>query len=123
MEARIDVTDLELANLESSLKTLNIETYRARQIYHWIHRRGVTAFDGMTNLSRQLQNDLASRFKVSTPVITERQTSSDGTIKFALQLTDDHQIESVFIPETPRKTFCLSTQVGCAMQCTFCLTG
>ncbi len=123
MEARIDVTDLELANLESSLKTLNIETYRARQIYHWIHRRGVTAFDGMTNLSRQLRNDLASRFKVSTPVITERQTSSDGTIKFALQLTDGHQIESVFIPETPRKTFCLSTQVGCAMQCTFCLTG
>ena len=123
MEARIDVTDLELANLERSLKTLNIKTYRARQIYHWIHRRGATAFDGMTDLSRQLRNDLASRFKVSTPVITERQTSSDGTIKFALQLTDGHQIESVFIPETPRKTFCLSTQVGCAMQCTFCLTG
>ena len=77
----------------------------------------------MTNLSRALRTKLASMTRISTPSIEARQTSSDGTTKFLLRLEDGRHIESVFIPDTPAQTFCVSTQVGCAMRCAFCLTG
>src|SRR4029450_8807057 len=67
--------------------------------------------------------DLSGRFAISTPDIVRRETSEDGTQKFVLRLADGRQIESVFIPDTPAQTFCISTQVGCAMGCGFCLTG
>src|SRR4029450_13028193 len=67
--------------------------------------------------------DLSGRFAISTPDIVRRETSEDGTQKFVLRLADGRQIESVFIPDTPAQTFCISTQVGCAMGCAFCLTG
>ena len=76
----------------------------------------------MTDLSRRLRQDLTSRFTVTTPRIIKRDTSTDGTVKFLLGLADDQLIESVYIPDTPSQTFCLSTQVGCAMRCAFCLT-
>jgi 23S rRNA (adenine2503-C2)-methyltransferase len=77
----------------------------------------------MTDLGRDLRAKLERDFHVSTPGIVRRERSSDGTTKFLLQLADGKLIESVYIPETPSHTFCLSTQVGCAMQCAFCLTG
>src|SRR5262245_57852885 len=77
----------------------------------------------MTNLSRPLRTQLSSSFVIGTPRIFSDETSSDGTRKFGLQLADERRIESVFIPDTPSMTFCVSTQVGCAMSCGFCLTG
>jgi len=88
-----------------------------------LYRRGVTDVDAMTNLPRDLRATLAKEFTLTTPVIVSREKSIDGTEKFVLQLADLRRIESVFIPDTPANTFCVSTQVGCAMACAFCLTG
>jgi 23S rRNA (adenine2503-C2)-methyltransferase len=83
----------------------------------------VTDVAAMTDLSRELRETLASEFTLTTPVLAHRETSTDGTEKFLLRLADGRHIESVFIPDTPAMTFCISTQVGCAMACAFCLTG
>ncbi len=83
----------------------------------------MTDFEKMTDLSRQLRADLAAHFRIATPALVHKDTSSDGTVKFLLELEDGRRIESVFIPDTPSQTFCISTQVGCAMKCGFCLTG
>jgi 23S rRNA (adenine2503-C2)-methyltransferase len=77
----------------------------------------------MTDLSRDLRATLTRDFTLTTPALAQRETSVDGTEKFLLRLADGKHIESVFIPDTPAMTFCISTQVGCAMACAFCLTG
>jgi 23S rRNA (adenine2503-C2)-methyltransferase len=77
----------------------------------------------MTNLSHALRSRLAQRFRITTPIVEARQVSSDGTTKFLLRLADDRRVEAVYIPDTPAQTFCVSTQVGCAAGCAFCLTG
>ena len=118
-----DLAGLELRELEDFVQTLGHKKFHARQIYHWIWKRGVTDFAGMTNLSRELRAALTENATVSLPEITDHQVSEDGTQKFVLRLADGKQIESVFIPDTPKQTFCVSTQVGCAMGCAFCLTG
>jgi 23S rRNA (adenine2503-C2)-methyltransferase len=120
---KIDVAGLELTELEDFVLSLGHKKFHARQIYHWIWKRGVTGFEEMTNLSRELRAALAERAIISLPDITQHQVSEDGTQKFVLRLADGRQIESVFIPDTPKQTFCVSTQVGCAMGCAFCLTG
>jgi 23S rRNA (adenine2503-C2)-methyltransferase len=86
-------------------------------------RKGVTDFEQMTDLSRALRAELPHQFRITTPALVQRETSVDGTTKFLLELEDGRRIESVFIPDTPAQTFCVSTQVGCAMKCGFCLTG
>src|SRR6185436_8000758 len=102
---------------------LGVPRYRGRQIYRWIHRKGVTDFAAMTDLGRDLREKLAAAFTLRQPAVAVKQTSADGTTKFLLTLEDGRQIEAVYIPDTPAQTFCLSTQVGCAMNCAFCLTG
>ncbi|MEE2638281.1 MAG: 23S rRNA (adenine(2503)-C(2))-methyltransferase RlmN [Acidobacteriota bacterium] len=118
-----DLAELEPNELESLLATHGAERFHARQIYRWVYRRGLEQFDGMTDLSRRLRDTLAETLAFSTPQIANRERSSDGTEKFLFSLTDGRTIESVFIPDTPGRTFCVSTQVGCAMRCEFCLTG
>ena len=118
----VDITELTRAELEDSLGALGLEPYRARQVFQWIYRRGVSDFERMTDLSAPHRRDLAGRFHVPILPVARRDVSEDGTEKFLLTLQDGRQIESVFIPDTPRQTFCISTQVGCAMGCTFCLT-
>ena len=115
--------ELERPALEAALAEHGHERFRARQIFGWIYRRGVTDIAAMTNLPRELRATLAAGFTLTTPQILTRERSTDGTEKFLLRLTDGKQIESVFIPDTPAQTFCISTQVGCAMACAFCLTG
>src|SRR5204863_9228205 len=88
-----------------------------------VYKRGVTDVAAMTDLSRELRAALAQEFTLTTPDIVARERSTDGTEKFLLRLADGRQLESVFIPDTPSMTFCISTQVGCAMACAFCLTG
>jgi 23S rRNA (adenine2503-C2)-methyltransferase len=118
-----ELGELERKALEALLKARGVEPFRARQIFRWIHRRGVTDVAAMTDLPLELRAVLAESFTLSTPALVAREKSSDGTEKFLLRLADGRQIESVFIPDTPAMTFCISTQVGCAMACAFCLTG
>lgn len=119
----LDITEMELAELENELELSGVARYHARQIYRWIYRHGIEDFERMTNLSHDLRHQLTTTTKISTLKISRKAQSSDGTVKFLLKLKDGHQIESVFIPDTPAQTLCISTQVGCAMACTFCLTG
>jgi 23S rRNA (adenine2503-C2)-methyltransferase len=120
---RPDLADLERAVLESALDARGHKPFHARQIFRWIHKHGVTDIAAMTDLSRDLRATLADEFALTTPTLAHRETSVDGTEKFLLRLADGTHIEAVFIPDTPAMTFCISTQVGCAMACAFCLTG
>jgi 23S rRNA (adenine2503-C2)-methyltransferase len=123
MTPPIDLAELDLPELERLLQESDCQAFQARQIYRWIHRHGVTDFDQMTNVSKELRGRLGARFAVGRPKVVSDQLSFDGTRKFVLELADGRRIESVFIPDTPAMTFCVSTQVGCAMSCGFCLTG
>jgi 23S rRNA (adenine2503-C2)-methyltransferase len=123
MTPPIDLSNLERAEMEEVLRAKGVESFHAAQIFRWIYKRGVTDFSRMTDLSRELRARLASELTIGTPVTVRRDRSVDGTEKFLLRLADGRLIESVFIPDTPAMTFCISTQVGCAMRCGFCLTG
>jgi 23S rRNA (adenine2503-C2)-methyltransferase len=101
---------------------------RAQQIWHWLYVRGAQNFDEMTTLSKDLRLDLAARFTLARPEIAAEQISADGTRKWLLRLPGEfdnapHEVECVYIPETDRGTLCLSSQVGCTLNCTFCHTG
>ena len=122
-ETLTDVAEVELPELESALAELGRPKFHARQIFQWVYRRGVTDFGEMTDLGRELRAQLTQQFRIRTPAVVRRETSTDGTTKFLLRLPDEKLIESVCIPDSPGYTFCLSTQVGCAMKCAFCLTG
>jgi len=119
----LDLANLERTELEAALDARGHKRFHARQIFRWIYKHGVTDVAAMTDLSRELRAALAEAFTVTTPDVVARERSTDGTEKFLLRLSDGRQLESVFIPDTPSMTFCVSTQVGCAMACAFCLTG
>src|SRR3970040_1220229 len=118
-----DLAELDVAELEAALDARGVERFHARQLYRWIYKRGVTDIDRMTDLSRTLRETIRNEFVLSTPRVAGDERSIDGTRKFLLELADARRIEAVFIPDTPSMTFCISTQVGCAMACGFCLMG
>ena len=119
----LDLAGVERQELEATLAAHGHERFRAQQIFQWIYRRGVIDVAAMRDLPAALRDELAATAAVTTPQLVHRERSSDGTEKFLLRLADARQVESVFIPDTPALTFCISTQVGCAMACAFCLTG
>ena len=119
----LDLAELEPHELEAALSARGWDPFHARQLYRWIYKRGIVDVDRMTDLSRALRAQLRDDVTLSTPRISGDETSVDGTRKFVLELGDGRRIEAVFIPDTPSMTFCISTQVGCAMGCGFCLTG
>ncbi|MBI4477835.1 MAG: 23S rRNA (adenine(2503)-C(2))-methyltransferase RlmN [Acidobacteria bacterium] len=123
MDMTRELTELTRTDLQSALEALEVEAYRAGQIARWVYKRGVNDFNQMSNLSKELRATLRQSFTIATPAIVRTDASVDGTRKFHLRLSDGREIESVFIPDTPAMTFCVSTQVGCAMACAFCLTG
>ncbi|MHA6333260.1 23S rRNA (adenine(2503)-C(2))-methyltransferase RlmN [Qipengyuania sp. CAU 1752] len=96
---------------------------RSKQVYHWLYHRGVTDFDAMTDIAKTMRPWLSERFVVGRPNIIEAQHSSDGTRKWLLQTDDGHDFEMVFIPDADRGTLCVSSQVGCTLNCRFCHTG
>ncbi|MGD9902915.1 MAG: 23S rRNA (adenine(2503)-C(2))-methyltransferase RlmN [Vicinamibacterales bacterium] len=122
-DPRLDLAELDPIALEGLLTARGLPRFRARQVFQWIWKRGATTFDAMTSLPRDLRAALAQDFHIGTPAIAGHERSEDGTEKLVLRLADDRQVECVFIPDTPAQTFCVSTQVGCAMGCRFCLTG
>ncbi|OGR30059.1 MAG: 23S rRNA (adenine(2503)-C(2))-methyltransferase [Desulfuromonadales bacterium GWC2_61_20] len=122
--SRVDLKDYSPDELVAFLSGLGKERFRAGQLLRWIYARGVTNFAEMTDLSRELREDLAARAFVSDWSAEVVETSTDGTRKYLFRLDDGQTVETVRIPmEAGRTTLCVSTQVGCAMGCAFCLTG
>jgi 23S rRNA (adenine2503-C2)-methyltransferase len=97
--------------------------FRADQVMQWIYRRGLSDFDGMTNVAKDLRERMKTWFTIDTPELVAEQTSVDGTRKWVLRLDGGNAVETVYIPEAERGTLCISSQVGCAMDCSFCSTG
>jgi 23S rRNA (adenine2503-C2)-methyltransferase len=111
-------TALEQAGLDGRQAKL-----RAKQLWHWIYSRGVTDFAAMSDIAKAQRPWLAERFTIARPAVIEAQVSSDGTRKWLLRTHDDHDFEMVFIPDADRGTLCVSSQVGCTLNCRFCHTG
>ena len=109
--------------LQAFMTALGEKPYRARQVMQWLHQRGVTDFDAMTDLSKSLRARLAGQAEIVTPTVTDEQRSGDGTVKWLFLSGAGQAVESVFIPEPARGTLCISSQVGCALDCAFCATG
>jgi len=122
-DSRADLVGLLPAEVEALMAELGQPRYRGRQVFHWVHARRVVDFEAMTNLSQTLRAALTGRARVSRPAVAQVQRSLDGTRKYLLRLADDEEIESVLIPDEDRLTACISTQVGCPLECRFCLTG
>ena len=120
---KIDLRNFSLAELEEFALALGLQKYRGRQLFHWVYGKRVDSLEMMTDLSKESRELLSEKACISELLDIRRQVSSDGTEKFLFKLEDGHSVESVLIPEEDRLTLCISTQVGCGMGCTFCLTG
>lgn len=118
-----DLADLDRPALEQLFEASGLPRFRARQVFRWMYRKGETDIARMSNLGPAVQAEIANRFHISAPSLEHQDRSADGTRKFLLRLSDGRRIEAVYIPDTPKQTFCISSQVGCAMDCDFCLTG
>jgi 23S rRNA (adenine2503-C2)-methyltransferase len=120
--ARTNLLDLDLEGLRAFCAELGEKPFRATQLMQWMHQHGVDDFAAMTNLSKTLRERLVASAEVRPPEVVLDQASADGTHKWLLRLDDGQCIETVFIPERDRGTLCVSSQVGCALDCTFCAT-
>ena len=120
---KTDLTDFTLSQLTDFVESLSLPKYRGKQIFAWLYRPHVADFSQMTDLTKDLRETLASQASFHWPDIADVERSKDGTVKFGFKLEDNTYIESVLIPEDDRNTLCVSSQVGCAMGCEFCLTG
>src|ERR1700690_3519847 len=120
---KIDLKALSRDDVESFIKNAGLPSFRSRQILHWIYERYAQSFEEITELSKKLREELAEKAYISNLTLLNRMTSHDGTEKFLFGLEDGETIESVLIPDEERLTLCISSQVGCAMGCVFCLTG
>jgi 23S rRNA (adenine2503-C2)-methyltransferase len=109
--------------IAAELAALGEPAYRARQVYIWIYKKRARSFEAMTDLGKDLREELGRRFLLRWPDLAERKLSYDGTVKYLFRLEDGATIESVYIPEDKRRTICISTQAGCPLRCAFCLTG
>ncbi len=114
---------LDRAGMESFFESIGEKKFRATQVLKWIHQMGVTDFQQMNNLSKDLRNRLSETSCIQNLHVAKDLISKDGTRKWLLQLHDGNNIEAVFIPEDDRGTLCVSSQVGCALDCSFCSTG
>ncbi|KQM18873.1 23S rRNA (adenine(2503)-C(2))-methyltransferase RlmN [Novosphingobium sp. Leaf2] len=126
-DGRIDLLGLPKKRIAELFETAGLDAkaakLRAKQVYHWLYHRGVIGFDAMTDIAKTMRPWLAQRYVVGRPEIVEAQHSSDGTRKWLLRTADAHDFEMVFIPDADRGTLCVSSQVGCTLNCRFCHTG
>jgi 23S rRNA (adenine2503-C2)-methyltransferase len=120
--ARPDLRALPPAELGAFLAGLGEKPYRARQVFRWIHQRGAASFEEMTDLPRGLRQRLAEEAQLTVLEMAAEQRSADGTVKWKWRTVDGRFVESVYMPEPGRRTLCVSSQVGCALGCAFCLT-
>ena len=126
-DGRAELVGLRKDQIKAELETAGLEPkaakLRAKQIWHWIYNRGVSDFAAMTDIAKAQHPWLAERFAISRPQVVEAQVSTDGTRKWLLRTDDAQDFEMVFIPDADRGTLCVSSQVGCTLNCRFCHTG
>ena len=114
---------MSLDAMEKFFLSLGEKPYRARQVFQWIHQKGISHYDGMSNLSKDLKSILEEKTEIKPPEIVYEKDSKDGTRKWVLSVGEGDLVEMVLIPEGKRATLCVSSQVGCAVNCSFCATG
>ncbi len=126
-DGRVDLIGLSKEQLRQALADAGMEPkqakLRAKQIWHWLYNRGACRFEQMTDIAKAQHPWLAERFVIGRPEVVEAQVSADGTRKWLLRTPDAQDYEMVFIPDADRGTLCVSSQVGCTLNCTFCHTG
>ncbi len=126
-DGRIDLIGLPRKDIAALFEAAGLDAkaarLRAKQVFHWLYHRGVTDFAGMTDIAKAMRPWLAERFVIGRPEVVEAQLSADGTRKWLLRTADGHDFEMVFIPDDDRGTLCVSSQVGCTLNCRFCHTG
>ena len=126
-DGRVDLIGLPRTQIAAMLTEAGLDAkaakLHAKQVFHWLYHRGVTEFEAMTDIAKAMRPWLAERFVIGRPEIVEAQVSTDGTRKWLLRTADAHDFEMVFIPDETRGTLCVSSQVGCTLNCTFCHTG
>src|SRR3954471_10337018 len=126
-DGRVELVGLSKDQIRAELQAAGLEPtqakLRAKQIWHWIYNRGVSDFANMSDVAKAQRPWFAERFTISRPEVVEAQHSSDGTRKWLLRTPDGHDFEMVFIPDETRGTLCVSSQVGCTLNCRFCHTG
>nr|WP_250207928.1 23S rRNA (adenine(2503)-C(2))-methyltransferase RlmN [Curvibacter sp. CHRR-16] len=115
--------DFDLNGLATFCESLGEKRFRAVQLFRWIHQRGESSFDAMTDLAKTFRQKLQSHASIKGLTVISEQRSSDGTIKWLFDVGDGNAVESVYIPEDDRATLCVSSQAGCAVGCRFCSTG
>lgn len=121
-EEKVNLLGLDRTGLERFFVEHGEKPFRARQLLQWIHQRGVTEFTDMTDLSLKLREGLCAQAQVAAPEVLREQVSGDGTIKWLMAVAGGNAVETVFIPEAGRGTLCISSQIGCMLNCTFCST-
>jgi 23S rRNA (adenine2503-C2)-methyltransferase len=126
-DGRVELVGLAREAIRDALQAAGMDArqakLRSKQLWHWIYNRGVTDFALMTDIAKAQQPWLAERFSIARPGVVEAQVSTDGTRKWLLKTDDGHDFEAVFIPDADRGTLCVSSQVGCTLNCRFCHTG
>ncbi len=119
---KINLLNFDQAQLKQFFASINEKSFRGPQLLKWVHQEGITDFDLMTNFSKKLRIHLKNIATLDLPEISSEYLSTDGTIKWLVKLSCGNIIEAVFIPENKRGTLCVSSQIGCALTCTFCST-
>ncbi len=126
-DGRVDLIGLPKDRIRELFEDAGLEPkqakLRAKQVFHWLYHRGVTDFEAMTDIAKTMRPWLTERFVIGRPDVVEAQHSTDGTRKWLLRTADGHEFEMVFIPDADRGTLCVSSQVGCTLNCRFCHTG
>lgn len=121
--ARVNLLGLTQPKLEAFFEGLGEQRFRATQLLKWVHQLGVTDFQHMTNMSKTLRQKLQQQAEIRLPEVIAQHDSADGTRKFLIQVEGGNAIETVFIPDGERGTLCVSSQIGCSLDCSFCATG
>ncbi|MDG1752149.1 MAG: bifunctional tRNA (adenosine(37)-C2)-methyltransferase TrmG/ribosomal RNA large subunit methyltransferase RlmN [Thalassotalea sp.] len=119
---KVNLLNFDHQSMREYFASIGEKPFRADQMMKWIYHFGYSDFELMTNLNKKLREKLQRNTEISAPEISEKQVSTDGTIKYALKLEGGQEVETVWIPENDRATLCVSSQVGCALECTFCAT-
>jgi len=122
LKQKLDLLGMDYDGLVAFFASIGEKSFRAKQVMKWIHQMGVSDFELMTNISKSLRDKLKAHAWVRSPKVLTEQHSEDGTIKWLIEVDQQNAIETVFIPEADRGTLCISSQVGCALDCSFCAT-
>jgi 23S rRNA (adenine2503-C2)-methyltransferase len=121
-ETKTNLLDLDRRAMEAFFLQLGSKAFHGRNVFKWIHKHGVTDFDAMTDISKRLREQLRAVAEIRLPELIFEQPALDGTCKWLIELADGQRVETVYIPDDGRNTICVSSQVGCALDCAFCST-